>query len=100
MPTVERVRFQIGKDKFHLPHQFDKYNGVAMPTGSQLGVGAVPLPGEDLRPKNSVYPRGNTSESVRSRAPPIPVQVKDPTDRRGSRLISKCSASTPTSKNR
>lgn len=50
---------QIGKDKFHLSHQFDKYNGVAMPTGSQLGVGGVPLPGEDLRPKNSVYPRAN-----------------------------------------
>ncbi|CAF1645758.1 unnamed protein product [Adineta ricciae] len=49
---------KIGKDKFHLSHQFDKYNGVAMSTGTQLGVGGVPLPGEDLRPKNSVYPRG------------------------------------------
>ncbi|CAF1268119.1 unnamed protein product [Adineta steineri] len=53
--TFER---KIGKDKFHLAHQFDKYNGVAMQTGTQLGVGGVPLPGEDLRPKNSVYPRG------------------------------------------
>lgn len=29
-----------------------------MPTGAKLGVGGVPLAGEDLRPKNSVYPRG------------------------------------------
>ncbi len=34
---------------------------MAMPTGSKLGVGGVPLPGEDLRPKNSVYPRGRNS---------------------------------------
>lgn len=49
---------KIGKDKFHLTHQFDKYNGVAMPTGAKLGVGGVPLAGQDLRPSNSVYPRG------------------------------------------
>ncbi|CAF0744089.1 unnamed protein product [Rotaria sp. Silwood1] len=53
--TFER---KIGKDKFHLTHQFDKYNGVGMLTGNKLGVGGVPLAGEDLRPKNSVYPRG------------------------------------------
>ena len=29
-----------------------------MPTGNKLGVGGVPLPGEDLRPTNSAYPRG------------------------------------------
>ena len=29
-----------------------------MSTNSQLGIGGVPFPGEDLRPKNSVYPRG------------------------------------------
>ncbi|CAF0986050.1 unnamed protein product [Didymodactylos carnosus] len=29
-----------------------------MSTGTQLGIGGVPLPGEDLRPKNSVYARG------------------------------------------
>jgi hypothetical protein len=29
-----------------------------MPTGTKLGIGGVPLAGEDLRPKNSVYPRG------------------------------------------
>ncbi|CAF1383792.1 unnamed protein product, partial [Didymodactylos carnosus] len=29
-----------------------------MSTGTKLGIGGVPLPGEDLRPKNSVYPRG------------------------------------------
>jgi hypothetical protein len=33
-----------------------------MPTGTQLGVGGVPLPGEDLRPKNSVYPRGKDTD--------------------------------------
>jgi hypothetical protein len=32
-----------------------------MPTGNKLGVGGVPLAGEDLRPKNSVYPRGSYS---------------------------------------
>lgn len=52
------ILLKIGKDKFHLTHQFDKYNGVAMQTGNKLGVGGVPLLGEDLRPKNSVYPRG------------------------------------------
>jgi len=56
------IFLKIGKDKFHLTHQFDKYNGVAMPTGNKLGVGGVPLPGEDLRPKNSVYPRGKNSD--------------------------------------
>jgi hypothetical protein len=35
---------------------------MPMPTGSKLGVGGVPLPGEDLRPKNSVYPRGTNSD--------------------------------------
>lgn len=49
---------KVGKDKFHLTHQFDKYNGVAMPTGAKSGIGGVPLAGQDLRPSNSVYPRG------------------------------------------
>ena len=35
-----------------------------MPTGTKLGVGGVPLPGEDLRPTNSVYPRGRDSYKV------------------------------------
>ena len=38
-----------------------------MSTGNRLGVGGVPLPGEDLRPKNSVYPRGR-SQVVLDRA--------------------------------
>ncbi|CAF5016941.1 unnamed protein product, partial [Rotaria magnacalcarata] len=38
--TFER---KIGKDKYHLTHQFDKYNGVGMLTGNKLGVGGVPL---------------------------------------------------------
>lgn len=28
------------------------------------GVGGVPLPGQDLRPKNSVFPRGLFKESI------------------------------------
>lgn len=28
------------------------------------GVGGVPLPGQDLRPKNSVFPRGRFKESI------------------------------------
>ena len=55
---------EVGKDKFHLTHQFDKYNGVSMPTGAKLGVGGAPLAGEDLRPKNSVYPRGTRERCI------------------------------------
>jgi hypothetical protein len=38
-----------------------------MPTGSKLGVGGVPFPGEDLRPKNSVYPRGRIANRLTGR---------------------------------
>jgi hypothetical protein len=50
---------KVGQNKFHLSHHFDTYNGINLMTGdSKPGVGGVPLPGQDLRPKNSVYPRG------------------------------------------
>jgi hypothetical protein len=43
-----------------LSHHFDKLNGVQMMVGERKpGVGGEPLAGQDLRPKNSVYPRGN-----------------------------------------
>lgn len=37
-----------------------------MSTGAKVGVGGVPLAGEDLRPKNSVYPRGRSSFNQRN----------------------------------
>ena len=27
------------------------------------GIGGVPLAGQDLRPKNSVYPKGNSNQN-------------------------------------
>lgn len=51
--------FQVGQNKHHLSHHFDKYNGVNMMVGERKpGVGGEPLAGQDLRPRNSVYPRG------------------------------------------
>lgn len=50
---------KIGQNKHHLSHHFDTKNGVQMMVGeSRPGVGGVPLAGQDLRPKNSVYPKG------------------------------------------
>ena len=33
-----------------------------MPTGAKSGIGGVPLAGQDLRPSNSVYPRGKKTD--------------------------------------
>jgi len=51
---------KIGHQKYHLSHHFDKYNGVNLLVGeNKPGVGGEPLAGQDLRPKNSVYPKGS-----------------------------------------
>lgn len=55
---------KVGQNKFHLSHHFDKHNGVNMMGDQKPGVGGVPLPGQDLRPKNSVFPRGLFKESI------------------------------------
>jgi len=52
-------KIKVGQNKHHLSHHFDKLNGVQMMVGERKpGVGGEPLAGQDLRPKNSVYPRG------------------------------------------
>lgn len=54
---------KIGQNKHHLSHHFDTKNGVQMMVGeNRPGVGGVPLAGQDLRPKNSVYPKGEGSD--------------------------------------
>ena len=57
--NLNNLYFKLGQNKHHLSHHFDKYNGVNMFVGEQKpGTGGAPLPGQDLRAKNSVYPRG------------------------------------------
>ncbi|KAF6040012.1 EFHC2 [Bugula neritina] len=49
----------LGKEKFHKSHHFDYVNrDVAKMMEDKAGIGGVPLPGQDLTPKNSVFPRG------------------------------------------
>ena len=50
---------QLGKEKFHKAHHFDYVNrDVAKMMDDKAGIGGVPLPGQDLTPKSSVFPRG------------------------------------------
>lgn len=54
---------KIGQNKHHLSHHFDKNNDVQMMVGERKpGIGGVPLAGQDLRPRNSVYPKGEGSD--------------------------------------
>lgn len=54
---------KIGQTRHHLSHHFDTHNGVNMFVGEQKpGVGGTPMAGQDLRPKNSVYPHGEGSD--------------------------------------
>ena len=54
---------QLGKTKYHKSHHFDYSNEVALLTGeAKPGIGGEPLPGQKLKPKNSVIPRGNGSD--------------------------------------
>ena len=73
-----------------------------MPTGAKLGVGGAPLAGQDLRPTNSVYPRGERLiRSVFTRRERMRgFQAKDPIVQHGSHSISRCCVSMPIFKNR
>ena len=63
MSRVDKITLvcicQLGKEKFHKSHHFDYVNrDVAKMMGDKAGIGGVPLPGQDLKPKSSVFPRG------------------------------------------
>ncbi|XP_026151493.1 EF-hand domain-containing family member C2 isoform X2 [Mastacembelus armatus] len=50
---------QLGKDRFHKSQHFDYTNGVPMLVGSEKpGIGGEPLLGQKVKPKYSVYPKG------------------------------------------
>lgn len=52
----------LGKNKFHKSHHFDVSNDVSMLVGHEKpGIGGEPLRGQKLKPKNSLYPRGEGS---------------------------------------
>ncbi|CAH1781543.1 unnamed protein product [Owenia fusiformis] len=52
----------LGKNKYHKSHHFDKANEVAMMVGeSKPGIGGDPLLGQKIKPSNSVIPRGDGS---------------------------------------
>ncbi|XP_059198699.1 EF-hand domain-containing family member C2 [Centropristis striata] len=53
---------QLGKEKFHKSQHFDYLNGMAMLVGSEKpGIGGELLVGQKIKPKYSVYPRGEGS---------------------------------------
>lgn len=53
---------QLGKEKFHKSQHFDYSNGVAMLVGSEKpGIGGELLVGQKIKPKYSVYPKGQGS---------------------------------------
>ena len=83
---------KIGQNKHHLSHHFDTKNGVQMMVGEHKpGVGGIPLAGQDLRPKNSVYPKGTIMVSFF-------FQAKVPISQLGLLLTSKFFVSTHTFK--
>ena len=55
-------RIKFAQNKHHLSHHFDKHNSINMLNDTKPGVGGQPLPGQDLRPKNSVYPTGEGAD--------------------------------------
>ena len=51
-----------GKDRFHKSHHFDYTNDVAMLVGDcKPGIGGEPLLGQNIKPKHSVFPKGEGS---------------------------------------
>ncbi|XP_074657538.1 EF-hand domain-containing family member C2-like [Tubulanus polymorphus] len=53
----------LGKQKFHKSQQFDYRNEVPMMVGAEKpGIGGEPLPGQKLKPKSSVFPRGEGAD--------------------------------------
>nr|XP_033472943.1 EF-hand domain-containing family member C2 [Epinephelus lanceolatus] len=53
---------QLGKERFHKSQHFDFSNGVPMLAGSEKpGIGGELLVGQKIKPKYSVYPKGDGS---------------------------------------
>lgn len=53
---------QLGKEKFHKSQHFDYSNALPMLVGSEKpGIGGELLVGQKIKPKYSVYPRGEGS---------------------------------------
>ncbi|XP_038577317.1 EF-hand domain-containing family member C2 [Micropterus salmoides] len=54
---------QLGKERFHKSQHFDYSNGVPMLVGSEKpGIGGELLVGQKIKPKFSVYPKGQGSD--------------------------------------
>ncbi|XP_040004665.1 EF-hand domain-containing family member C2 [Xiphias gladius] len=54
---------QLGKERFHKSQHFDYSNGVPMLVGPEKpGIGGELLVGQKLKPKYSVYPKGEGSD--------------------------------------
>ncbi|XP_067896008.1 EF-hand domain-containing family member C2 isoform X2 [Heterodontus francisci] len=54
----------LGKEKFHKSHHFDFPNDVPTMVGEEKpGIGGEPLPGQKLKPKFSVFPKGQGSDA-------------------------------------
>ncbi|KAK3586545.1 hypothetical protein CHS0354_022677 [Potamilus streckersoni] len=52
----------LGRNKYHKSHHFDINNDVTMLVGHEKpGIGGEPLRGQKLKPKGSVFPRGEGS---------------------------------------
>ncbi|XP_061580290.1 EF-hand domain-containing family member C2 [Cololabis saira] len=49
----------LGQEKFHKSQHFDHSNGIPMLVGSEKpGIGGERLEGQNIKPKHSVYPKG------------------------------------------
>ncbi|XP_072118369.1 EF-hand domain-containing family member C2 isoform X2 [Mobula birostris] len=54
----------LGKEKFHKSHHFDFPNDVPVMVGEEKpGIGGEPLLGQKLKPKFSVFPKGQGSDA-------------------------------------
>ncbi|XP_070694381.1 EF-hand domain-containing family member C2 [Pempheris klunzingeri] len=54
---------QLGKERFHKSQHFDYSNGVPMLVGSEKpGIGGELLVGQRIKPKYSVYPKGQGND--------------------------------------
>ncbi|KAK5920386.1 hypothetical protein CgunFtcFv8_024203 [Champsocephalus gunnari] len=62
LPGNSRNR-QLGKDRFHKSQHFDYSNGVPLLVGTEKpGIGGELLLGQEIKPKFSVYPKGQGSD--------------------------------------
>ncbi|XP_069745401.1 EF-hand domain-containing family member C2 isoform X2 [Narcine bancroftii] len=54
----------LGKEKFHKSHHFDFSNDIPVMVGEEKpGIGGEPLLGQKLKPKFSVFPKGQGSDA-------------------------------------